>query len=321
MTVVVLVGFAGMRSYVGTDYSMYMRLYTGLVPGLPWAPQVANSQQEFGYSYVSLWLRSWTQSPHAIFWVASVLTVVPSYIAIKRMSRDPGLSVLLYVLLAFYVGPFNIVRQGIALAFNLLALSYLGRNRVLFCLFNVIATLFHTTALIATILQLIVYKWKPSVKSMIALLAVVTAAAGVLFAVPQVSDVVSLFSERYARYIATGTAAGFGTYLLIAAQVLLLILAFILARVTDERTGLNMVVVSVAFLILGSQLAVASRMQLYFGIILVVLLPNQLSKAPAWGSAVKIGLVLGATVYYIFYLNNYGDLLPYRSYLDDPGGV
>ncbi len=156
-----LVVFAALRSYVGTDYPMYFRLYNSLVPSLPWQPQIDASKQELGYSALSLWARSVSTSPHLIFWLASVLTVVPTYIAIKRKSSDPGLAVLLYVFLTFYISPFNIMRQGIALAFNFLAATFLGRSRILFVLLNVIASLFHTTAAVAAIIQLILHKWRP----------------------------------------------------------------------------------------------------------------------------------------------------------------
>lgn len=315
-----LVVFAALRSYVGTDYSMYFRLYNSLVPNLPWQPQIDASKQELGYSALSLWARSFSSSPHLIFWLASVLTVVPTYIAIKRKSSDPGLAVLLYVFLTFYISPFNIMRQGIALAFNFLAATFLGRSKLLFVLFNVIGALFHTTAAVAAAIQLVLYRWKPGPISATVVLGGVGGVAGALFAIPEVRRWVGLISERYANYLANGNGAGVGTYLLLGVQIGLLVLAFVLASRSGNRDWLGYVVVSVAFLIVGTQLVVAARMQLYFGIFLVLLLPNQLALVAGWRKGVAVALVLASMVYFGFYLQNYGDLLPYKTYLTDGVG-
>ncbi len=58
-------------------------------------------------------------------------------------------------------------------------------------------------------------------------------------------------------------------------------------------------------------------MQLYFGIFLVLVLPNQLTMTPAWRRGIAVLLILASMVYFGFYLHNYGDLLPYKTYLTD----
>ena len=97
---------------------------------------------EVGYTTLSIAVRSLTDFPYAIFWATSILTVIPMYIAIKRSSLDLPFSVAIYMLLAFYVSPFNLVRQGIAIALIFLAHTFFEKNRVLYFVLSALAGLF-----------------------------------------------------------------------------------------------------------------------------------------------------------------------------------
>ncbi|WP_258368978.1 EpsG family protein [Curtobacterium sp. MCBD17_030] len=320
LAVAVLVSFSALRSDVGTDFSMYNRLYTSLVPSLPWWPQIQASQQEVGYSTLSLFLRELTASPHAIFWASALLTVVPAYVAVKRESRDPGLAILLYVLLAFYVSPFNIVRQGIAISLNFLAGTYLGRSRLMFIALNIVATLFHTTAGLAALFQWVAYRWKPNGWSVLGISILTGIFSTAVFAIPTVSSWLARISPRYEAYVTSADAAGLGTYLLVVAQIALVILCLYLSRKTGVDSWLGIVALSLVFLVLGIQVVAAARMQYYFGIFLVLLLPNQIAKMERGANVVRFILIAGGALYFGFHLANYGDLLPYRTYLG-PGGA
>lgn len=81
--------------------------------------------------------------------VSSLLTLLPVYFVVYKKSVYPLLSIFLYLTLYYYFYSFNIIRQGIALSWGLLAIASLIDNKKrLFILFVLVASLFHYSALI-----------------------------------------------------------------------------------------------------------------------------------------------------------------------------
>ena len=313
--VVVLVSFSALRWQVGTDFGMYMRFHEVAQPAQDWWSQVDYFQQEAGYTFTSLLVKSmFPDWPFALLWVTSALTVIPVYAVIRGNSNNLVMSTLLYVLLAFYVAPFNIVRQGIAIAFAFWAYSFLGRRNALFVVLGVVAVLFHSSAAAALIVMLIARRWKPTPRSTVLVLGGAAVAAASIWTLPAVRDLAALLNDRYEMYLTTAQAAGAGTYLVIAAFAALAFLMLGNRRFVDRPDWLAMLIIGVAFLIVGSQLVPAVRLFYYFGIFAVLLVPDTLRNRPNSG-VLSAAVVIAAGVFFIVYLQNYGGLLPYQTYL------
>lgn len=332
--VAVLVGFSALRYYVGTDYGMYVRVFSALQPTTDWAFQLDRSTQEIGYTLLSLLIKSQGGSAAAVFWVTSILTIVPVFVMLKTRSRDLPFSVLLFILLAYFVSPFNIVRQGVAVALTFWASSFIGRNRFWFVALNIIAAMFHSSAIVAALIQLLFRHWRPTIRSAIILLVTTALAAGALFAVPALGSVVALINPRYETYLSAEPSAGVGTYLVVAAKLALITYCLWLSRKIDAERQMGAVldaepmalgrgsadgqalaytVIGGVFLILGTQSVVAARMEYYFTIFLIILVPNLLAKVPKAGVSRAI-ITVGAVGYFALYLLNFSDLLPYETY-------
>lgn len=313
----ILVVFSALRDRVGTDYAMYARMYEIYVDPGDWAGTFQKSSQEDGYTAISLLLRTLFDDPHAIFWFTSVVTVVPAYLAIKRTSRDPALSIMLFILLAFYVSSFNLVRQGAAVALFFLASTYLDRNKKAFLLLNAAAFLFHYTVVIAVLLQLLTHRVRPRTRTAILSFTGAAAFAVVISHIPAVGTLLSFLNPRYETYIAA-EQAGPGTYLVIASRIALLVFACALlprhTREADDDRHVVYLIVAICALIVGTQSSVLSRMDLYFSIFLLVLLPNAIASRRT-GAGTKALLLGAGCIYFAFYIGNFGDLIPYRTYL------
>lgn len=310
--VLALTTFSAVRFEVGTDWGMYYRIYNRLSPS-EWDYQLDGSPQEFGYTLLSLALRSLSDSPFLIFWVTSALAVVPVYVTIKKKSSNPTMSLLLYVLLAFFVSPFNIIRQGVAVSLNFWANSYIDKNKTMFVLINAVAATFHASAILAAVVQLVVHRWRPSLKQVLLALVAAAVAARYLLNLAPVTNWLIELNPRYETYL-TADQAGIGTYLILASRLGLLLLALALAT-GDRDNGRYMtyVAVGLCFLVLGTESVVLGRMEMYFGIFLVLLIPNQLAGRRDF--TMKAAVVAAAAVYFGFFLQHFGDLLPYRTYL------
>ena len=191
--------------------------------GSDWGRAFEHTTQEYGYTVMMLLIKQFTEDPKALFWVAAVLTVVPVYLGIKRMSTDPGFSVALFV--AFeYAASFNALRQCIAGALLFLGWTYLGKMNAVFWVLAVLALSFHLTAILAVVVLLIVRRWRPTLRATVLFLAGAVVAAAAVRVAPALMSFLDVLNPRYGDYLESGQT-GIGSYLQIAAYAGMLLLA------------------------------------------------------------------------------------------------
>lgn len=315
LAVTVLIAFSGLRFEVGTDYAIYALNYIQIEPA-SWLAYLDRSPLEAGYTLLTIGLRSISDSPHLIFWVTAALTVLPAYATIKKQSLDPTFALLLYVMLAFFVTPFNVIRQGVAVALNFWASTFLGSRTTFFVLINLLACTFHLSAAPAALIQMAAWKWRPNTRGVLVILA---GAVMVVFVIGTglVRNILAVVFPRYESYL-DANAAGIGTYLMILVKFALVMFALHLVKQQVQTSYAAYASIGLLFLVVGTQFLVVSRMESYFGIFLVLLLPNCLAlssqDAKAKGLQRALVLVVAAT-FFAFYLRNYGSLVPYQTYL------
>jgi hypothetical protein len=345
LLVVVLVTFSAIRYFVGTDYGTYLKLHLAIEPSNV-ADSYSESPVEIGYTTLSILVRSITAFPYAIFWITSILTVIPMYVAIKRGSRDLPFSILIYMLLAFYINPFNMVRQGIAVALLLLAHTFYGKNRAAYYGLSVLAGLFHYTAWLAALAQWAILRWRPAMRTVVYVVAG-TLLVGMLIVIVNIIDptmVASLLGSinpRYEGYL-EGSRSGIGTYLIITTRLALLCLVFVLMKHSGDGLASNwgqygpwvaFSAIGVCFLTIGTQAVNVGRIDYYFSVFLILLIPNLLratdptrnatthgllGKAEALATSsrrVKVVFTVLGSVYFAMFIANFSNLIPYQTYL------
>lgn len=314
--VTVLIAFSGLRYDVGTDYPTYELVFNSMNPD-DWASDFAESTQEVGYTLLMLVIKTFTEDPKALFWVAAVLTVLPVYLGIKRLSMDPGFAVALFV--AFeYTSSFNALRQYIAVALLFLAWTYLGRKNVVFWVLAIIALSFHMTAILAIVVMLVVRRWRPTVQTTLFFLGGALVAAAGVRAAPFLVSFLEVLNPRYGDYLDSGQT-GIGSYLSIFAYLALMILVVFVGSRKAPLTRLEsqlavLVLAGVALMIVGTQAIVLSRLSGYFGIFAILLVPNRIAKMQD-RTLITLLVLLAAVAYYALGVQNYGEVIPYRTYL------
>ena len=321
IAVVTLVCFSAIRWNVGTDFPMYQRDYIKIDPTY-WDYFLQNTDQEYGYTWLSLALKTVSGSPHLIFWVTSILTVVPIYATIKKCSINPTLAVALYIGLAFFVTPFNIVRQGVAIAILMYAATFIKDKKWVFATLSVLAAAFHMSAVVVAVIMYTTVRAKPTAQKALWLLAFGVFAA---FAFPRIgfiTEFINYLNPRYEIYLVPH-GAGIGTFLVIAVRIALVMYAIYLGSKLGgfgaDRIFAMWSSIGLVFLILGTQAVVWARMEYYFGIFLVLLVPNMIAKYRAidkrHADLASIALYLGAAVYLTFYVQRFANLLPYQTWV------
>lgn len=315
LAVAVLVGFSGFRYYVGTDYSTYYSIYDS-VDTDDWSLTIESSPQESGYTILMLMVKSISESPYAIFWVSAALTVIPIYMVVKRHSAFPALSVALYLFL-FFASSFNGVRQWIAAALLFLAWSYYRNRRALALTLLLLAASFHVSALFAAVLLLVGRRLRLSWGTAAIVLIGAVALAGIVDRVPAIAQFAASFNPRYANYFASGET-GIGAYLHILAYACLLLFSIYIGTrdnplVDSDRRLAVYVLIGIGMMLAGTQALVLFRMEAYFALFLLLLVPNRVAVMKERVAATMLVLV-GSGLYFVMYLRNFGGVTPYETY-------
>ena len=101
-----------------------------------------------------------------LFFMIELLVVVPIYLTLLRSNKESNNIILgMFIFyMFFYNATFNMARQSIALAFSVLAMTYLNEKKDFkFILLSIIAYLFHSSAIVMLLIY-IFYKYKNNIK-------------------------------------------------------------------------------------------------------------------------------------------------------------
>ena len=316
LAILILVIASGIRNNVGTDFGLYSSIFSRHTR-LGLNDAMHESPQEAGYTLFSWVMAQISDSPTLLLTLSAALTVIPFYAGIKYFSPNPAFSVLLYILLGFYLAPLNIVRQGIALGLNFYSLRYLEANKGKFIAINLIAASFHVSVIPACALQLICRKIPATWR----LLFVVAAISVLLVVALSVSGwlqgMVGALNPRYETYLPSATGGeggGLGTYLLLFSRVL--VAAYSLSLPVPTRLRHFQFLLFLAIPLQASALAAppVARIELYFSALAVIMLPAQIQMVANKSFHWAVILVISIT-YFFIYLLFFGGLVPYATVL------
>ncbi|MBD7958580.1 EpsG family protein [Microbacterium sp. Sa4CUA7] len=308
----VLAGVAGLRFHVGTDYYIYANVFARL-DTRDWATSIANSPHEAGYTIFSLLVKQISPDPSAIILATSVASVVPIYIAIRRLSGHRALSLLLYIGMGFYFISFNQVRQSIAVGLSALAYSYFGKSTWKFIALNALASAFHVSAIVVPLVQLVTATWKLRLR-VITLVFAATAVGGSALTI--LANFADFLNPRYGGYIEEAEVAGTGTILMAAVRVAIVVVA-LLANVKKDlpmdlqRYGVY-VALSAGLILMGFISIPVARLEMYFSIYMIFLLPalTARSRHPRLFMCI---LAILAIAHMLVYIPSFNGVLPYQT--------
>lgn len=312
-----LILFSGMRHFtVGSDTLMYQSFFLYIDPN-----SLTNSleriPQESGFITLMFIVRQFTEDPRTFLTVCSALTVFPVLIAIRRVSSMPAFSLFLYIALAYYPVSLNAVRQSIAVSLIFLAETYRQEKRWLWLLLSCIAPLFHVSAVVVIFTLILLRKLNP--RLIVILISVVLIASfGMLFLrLGIVVNILGSLNERYTGYLDGEEAAGIGTVLVLITQIIIGVFCIYMAPSRNEIRVLEapyigFFLISVAILILTLSNNVIGRFEPYFGIFVILAIPELLKKSRN-KSIWLIGFTAFGLIYFMVHITFYNNLIPYAA--------
>lgn len=262
--------FRGER--VGGDLINYIPLYEDIAKH-DWN-YIFQSSTKYGYLfsiYVKLW--SYISASPVLFLIGtSIINLSIIAFFIKKYSKNPWLSIYIYIAMGFYTNTFNSVRSSMALAIGALCIHYIIKNKFLkFFLCYLVALEIHKTIfplLFLYPMSKIKLSWKY-------IFTIIGGAVVVSYFIP--SEYFNVIAILYASSYATiEDSAGSGFSLLLLLLFITVTSFYFMRSRLDRPTSvlLHAMIFSVCIQAFAPHFALLTRITTFFKIYMIILIPN-----------------------------------------------
>lgn len=275
---------------IGNDTITYHQLYAQSI-GISWREYfiMKESRWETGYLLLNKMLSSISENPQLIIIVSSIISIYLVIRFIHKYSKNPYISIYLFVTMRFYVFYMSNIRQSLALGIIMLSYDFIvSRKIVPFIISVLIASQFHTTAIVFIFAYPILnLPYKRKLILNILIFSTIT----FIFFNPIMKIITMYAPAKYSNYINT-------VYFLEATNlanimnfcVAFAILIFFLLKykgiyfkemkysVSERTRFMYLLLISVSFALISIKFGMAARIQYYFYIFSIVIIPNMISE-------------------------------------------
>lgn len=305
------------RYFVGADYQSYIYIYENR-NGME-LKEVFTYNWEILFSII-IKIADILNDYQYMFAIISFLTIIVLYATIYNYKEKLSLGFMFFLyLFLYYTASFNIIRQ--ALAVVIVSYSYkfiINRNLKKFLLTVLIASFFHTTALVFLPFYLICDKnetRRKIIKSIYAFLAII-----VVLNYSTIINILSkvMFFEKYELYSTEIQSANLD--FILNAIILMIIILFKKALVKYDSKNeifIYFAIINIILLLTGYFSPFVKRIALYFGISNIFLLASFPQIGKNKGQKVFIYFII--IVYAITYFTlttivlKQGNIIPYQT--------
>lgn len=263
-------------SNVGTDVNVYENIFFQ-DSRYSFGYIISNSRGYIGYELYSKILSLISTNPRIITVVNTMVIQVLFFIFIKRYSKDKFYSLFYYFFLYFYFFTLNGARQAIAVMISLNAMAeFKNKNMVKGYLLILLAISFHSTAVVSLLYPLANYiKWTRR--------KIIGSSGIMLLMLLSYNSLIELFLNFFPRYtmyfndgIHSFSETGNGGRLLVSIFYLSIIFIYLYIKKKNEEVSPETVLLLFG-VIMGMfffKNILMSRVELYFTIFIVVLIPD-----------------------------------------------
>lgn len=324
----VLILISGLRYKVGTDYDNYLDYY--IVYSVLDFQSIVSYANELLFILV-IKIAYLFQEPQIMFAIIAFLTVYITYRAILTQKEKISITLVfaLYVFL-YYMYSLNIIRQALAIAIVLYSYKYIWQHDLKrFVLSIIIATLFHTTAL----LFLPFYFLCPNkneksrkVKNLIRFITIII----IFLIVTQLRIVINLLSqiELFSRFSFYNAVDIQGDNKQVIINTILLFIFILYSKPLikyneDNKMYLFLYLIGYILTLAGFFSPYAKRIAMYFNISEIFILASFPRLAKTSGQKIFIEFMIVMYMLVMFVLSSYylniGDIIPYQTIFNKGG--
>ena len=312
-----------LRSYkVGTDTYFYFYDYT-LIPEMSFT-DLSSLRYEFGFSLLCKLLGTIFADPQFLLVFTSVFMNFVTYKFIKNNTKNHLLAGIFFFTLNYYFEFLCLMRQGIALSFILISYEKLKNNKnIQFLLFLIIATLFHTSAII----MLLMYPIKKIKRSNLVLPTAIFGSLLTFILIRPIFNFLAININDYSKYILSEyNAASYvsgGLYSLTSLLFLMFGLIVPNRKNIKEKLDENEYSLLAWIITIGTIISVASikiaifhRLYMYFGFFIIIWLEKNIEVLSDKNKTIWKLVIYTLTFCYVLVITNLGwyDVIPYTFF-------
>ncbi|MGO1369353.1 EpsG family protein [Senegalia sp. (in: firmicutes)] len=296
---------AGLRFEIGTDYINYNNIYKYS------EILIKDSPKERGFYAINLLFQKLNINFQMSLMIFSIVSNFLMYYGIIKLSKNPAISTFLYLATGMYYSFFNITRQGLAIAFILLAIYLLIKKRFIlyYIIITIIALVFHRTAIILFIVPLIM---KINIKTKYILLTFITIIVAQYFnlinrLVFYINDILKLPYGMYKEKLLESVGVN---PLNMVIPTLLIIIIVIFKNQLIQRNKVNKLFINISYIhyiftVLSLGFIYYSRIAIYFELYILILVPELNIIIGDWLETIRIS----SSKYFKFLNGKYGIFL------------
>lgn len=313
--VLILALFAGLRGdFVGEDTIAYINRFMYLVANGDIWDRYGSSEP--GYKVLLAVARLISDDPTSLLFISSFVASALYASAILRLSKDPAISVFIFIAFGFYLFHMNGLRQGLALGVYMHALPFVISKRVIaYAAVVVAASLFHVTAIFALPLYFVLTRqfsiW--TIPMLMVIAAVAMSFSSVIF------QFGALANDRYLSYSARTETGGER----LTAAYTLVSIAFVVLRRAVNREWRREYDIFLMMLLLGTMIYIVVtiaglyvevvRIALYFNVALAMLVPILFNSLTSDQKIIFGFFVVSIScLFYFIFVGTIGGLIPYE---------
>lgn len=269
----------GLRAFeVGNDTSTYLLFFDKAV-SLKW-DIIGSNYFEKGYVIYNILISYITQNHRMFIIITSFIFSICTIKFIYNYSKNPFLSLLIYIGLLFFYYSMTMLRQFFAMVIILYAFKFVqNRNLLKYILSVIFASLFHSSAVIAIFIYPL-YECKVNKRT---LALIFTASIGGIIFIPKVINIILGFLGRGNFYTNKIGSNDIANVLYTLVYLLMFFILYVLVGKNNKNKTkteidfyLLMLLVSSAINGIAINMNVLSRLAMYYTIFTIVGIPNML---------------------------------------------
>lgn len=310
---ILLICFSGFRYGIGTDYSMYERIYLSMST-IP----ISLFRTGIGYYYFSYFLyKILPNTAIPLFFIISMITCLFIYKFCKKMSINPGMSIFLFICLGYYTASFNVFRQFLSISFFVFGYACLKeKNKIKMVILFILSILIHQVSIVPICIVWFTRKLRKVINVKVLFLFVL----GILIFYDLAYKVVMTLMKSVSIYSnSKDFFPGIGTFLQILYYFIILVFIDknklkIIGRTDSNLQMVNLFIISFFIMLLGIKNILFVRLASYLNIFSIILIPELYNIYELKNKKLeKIVYYLFFIIYFFVYIKSFGDVVPYHS--------
>lgn len=312
----ILVGIQGLRhETIGNDSCIVYRPYFEMLPGtidslLDLSDSFGNF--ETGFIVFNKLIKLFTDNTQIFIFICSALGVIPISYMIYRHSTNVVFSFIIFASFIIYYFGFSGIRQAVAVGISVISYEFiLRKKKTLFFLSVILASLFHTSAIMFLIAYPCYHYLKLSYKKTLLYLALFVMVLPWMKTIAITMTSLVFGGDKYLAYLSKDVLPSYNL-------MILLIGFFLLSLISKDPRVVQMrslIFLSACFQSLGLFSSAATRLAYYFFVYLSIFLPIAISTSKYKNSFLQFATI-AFMIFFFFYYASGGNMgvTPYKFF-------